>query len=71
LFQWKHEGHRYEGNWVNGRMEGGGEFTHVEGKKISGKFFNNYQDLGGMFINPFTSQERPKEYIAPPESKKH
>ena len=45
-------------------MEGGGEFTHVEGKKIKGSFLNNYHDLEGMFINPFTSQEKMKEFAA-------
>ena len=63
IFEWRHYGHRYEGNWKDGLMEGGGEFYHTTGRKIKGSFINNYHNFGGMFINPFMSEEQAQAYL--------
>ena len=36
-------GSRYQGQWVNDKMEGHGEFTQVAGGKYEGEFFNGFR----------------------------
>ncbi len=40
-FKWSN-GNCYEGNWLNGRLDGGGKFTTNDGQVYQGMFKNNY-----------------------------
>ena len=52
-YHWKQRGHTYQGQWKQGKMEGGGEFTHADGNILKGTFQNNYfNDRNKRFLNP-------------------
>jgi len=55
-FTWAN-GDSYEGNWKEGKMEGGGKFYHHQGNVLTGVFKNNYFFQNGFPVNPFLSRE--------------
>jgi hypothetical protein len=52
-------GHWYEGDWVNGKMDGQGEFHHREGHVLKPNFKCNqfFMNDGGASIIPFKTQK--------------
>lgn len=62
-YSWSN-GDVYQGNWKNGRFEGGGKFVHHDGNKLQGLFKNNYFHKGGdLYVNPMMENEELTHFI--------
>lgn len=53
---------KYEGEFVNGMMEGKGIKTWPNGDKYEGMWQNDLQHGPGLFYNAKTNKETPEEY---------
>ena len=61
------ERHCYLGMWVDGKMQGKGEFVHADGHTLKGYFANNFfshtYDGKKYFLNPLDSKTEHQRYI--------
>lgn len=53
---------RYEGEFVNGKMEGKGIKTWTNGNRYEGMWSNDLQHGPGLFYNAKTDKETPEEW---------
>jgi len=59
-------GHWYQGDWVDGKMDGQGEFHHREGHVLQPVFKNNLYFMtnqGGTSIVPFKTMTEISVYL--------